>query len=439
MSPHPAAEARDFLTRHPEIETVDLLISDLNGVLRGKRVARENLEKAYTQGINLPASVYALDILGNTIEATGLGLASGDADRVCRPLPGTLMPTPWRRQGRQAQLLMAMEEPDGEGFFAEPRRVLARQLARLAERGLTPVVAVEMEFYLVDRERDADGSLQPPCSPATGERAHHSQLYSVSELDEYAAFLDEVQGAADFQGLPLDTMLKECAPGQFEITLKHDADVLAACDAALLLKRLIKGIAQNHDVEATFMAKPYGLEAGNGTHVHISLLDAAGANVFAADDDLLGSPVLKQAIAGLLELMPASVALFAPNLNSFRRFQPGLYVPMAPTWGFDNRSVAVRIPSGSNAARRLEHRVAGADANPYLLLAALLAGIEHGLSGELAPPPPITGNAYDQVTPSLTNSWCQALDLLEASEPLRAALGDAFLAVFLANRRAERD
>lgn len=440
MSPHVASEARDFLAQHPEIDAIDLLISDLNGVLRGKRVSPENLEKAYTQGINLPASVYALDILGNTIEETGLGLDSGDADRVCRPLPGTLMPTPWRRQGRQAQLLMHMQEPDGSGFFAEPRQLLGRQLERLTARGLTPVVAVEMEFYLVDRQRDASGTIQPPCSPATGERASQSQLYSVSELDEYADFLSEVQSAADIQRLPLDTMLKECAPGQFEITLKHGADVLAACDAAVLLKRLIKGVAQNHGFEATFMAKPYGLEAGNGTHVHISLLNEDGDNVFAATDgDPLGTPDLHHAAAGLLTLMPASVALFAPNLNSFRRFQPGLYVPMAPTWGFDNRSVAVRIPSGPNAARRLEHRVAGADANPYLLLAALLAGIDYGLSRELTPPPPITGNAYAQVEPSLTNSWCQALDLLEASEPLRAALGDDFLTVFLANRRAERD
>ncbi|MFO7647249.1 glutamine synthetase family protein [Halomonas campaniensis] len=440
MSSDAAAEARAFLARHPEVDAIDLLISDLNGVLRGKRIGRESLEKAYTQGINLPASVYALDILGNTIEETGLGLAIGDGDRVCRPLPGTLMPTPWRRGGRQAQLLMAMEEADGTPFFAEPRRVLARRLERLAARGLTPVVAVEMEFYLVDRKRGERGMIQPPCSPATGERASQSQLYSVTELDEYAAFLGEVQAAAEVQSLPLDTMLKECAPGQFEITLRHGADVLAACDAAVLLKRLIKGVAQNHGVEATFMAKPYGLEAGNGTHVHVSLLDAAGDNVFAAEaGDPLGTPALKQAIAGLLDLMPASMALFAPNLNSFRRFQPGLYVPMAPTWGFDNRSVAVRIPSGPNVARRLEHRVAGADANPYLLLAALLAGIEHGLAGELSPPAPVTGNAYEQFPPSLTNSWCQALDLLEASEPLNAALGEDFLGVFLANRRAERD
>ncbi|MBS9402035.1 glutamine synthetase [Halomonas sp. TRM85114] len=440
MPSHPADEALSFLERHPEIDSIDLLLSDLNGVLRGKRIGRGSLEKAYREGINLPASVFALDILGNTIEKTGLGLEKGDADRVCRPLPGTLMPTPWRRQGRQGQLLMGMVEADESPFFAEPRQVLARQLERLTARGLTPVVAVEMEFYLVDRERDTLGMIQPPCSPTTGERATQSQLYSVSELDEYADFLEAVQAAAQVQGLPLDTMLKECAPGQFEITLKHGDDVLAACDAAVLLKRLIKGVAIDHGFEATFMAKPYGLEAGNGTHVHISLLGEAGDNVFAATDgDSLGSATLHQAVAGLLALMPASVALFSPNMNSFRRFQPGLYVPMAPTWGFDNRSVAVRIPSGPNTARRIEHRLAGADANPYLLLAVLLAGIEHGLAAELTPPPPVTGNAYQQFPPSLTNSWSQALDLLESSDVLAQALGRDFLKVFLANRHAERD
>ncbi|GHE22470.1 glutamine synthetase family protein [Halomonas urumqiensis] len=440
MPSRPADEAREFLDRHPEIDSIDLLISDLNGVLRGKRVGRGNLEKAFQEGINLPASVFALDILGNTIEETGLGLSTGDGDRVCWPIPDTLMPSPWLKQGRQAQLLMSMYEPDGKPFFADPRHVLENLVARFRQRGLTPVVAVEMEFYLVDRKRDAHGLIQPPCSPATGERATQSQLYSINELDEYAELLEAIQAAADIQGLPLDTTLKECAPGQFEINLKHGDDVLAACDSAVLLKRLIKGMALNHGFEATFMAKPYGQEAGNGTHVHISLLDERDHNVFAAEDeDPLGTPQLKQAIAGLLSLMPASMALFAPNLNSFRRFQPGLYVPMAPTWGYDNRSVALRIPSGANAARRIEHRVAGADVNPYLLLAALLAGIEHGLEHQLTPPPAVTGNAYQQYPPSLTNSWLQALALLDASEPLRQALGDPFMDVYLANRRAERD
>ncbi|WP_111414609.1 glutamine synthetase family protein [Billgrantia lactosivorans] len=434
-----ADQAREFLERHPAIDSIDLLISDLNGVMRGKRIPRDNLGKVCRQGINLPASVFALDIHGHTIEATGLGLATGDSDRICRPLAGSLVATPWLREGRQAQLLMTMVEPDETPFFADPRQVLARQLERLRRRGLTPVAAVEMEFYLVDRQRTPEGLIQPPRSPRNGDRATQSQLYSIDELDEYADFLEQVQHAARRQNLPLDTALKECAPGQFEITLGHCDDALRACDSAVLLKRLIKGVALHHGFEATFMAKPYGLEAGSGTHVHLSLLDDRGRNVFAAENgDPLGSPTLHQAVAGLLELMPASMAVCAPNLNSFRRFQPGLYVPMTPAWGFDNRSVALRIPSGDNDARRIEHRVAGADVNPYLLLAVMLASIEHGIAQQLVPPAPVEGNAYEQFEPSLTNSWHLALDLLEASEPLGDALGRDFVRVFVANRRAER-
>ncbi|WP_290796513.1 glutamine synthetase family protein [Halomonas sp.] len=432
-------DVRAFLDAHPEISSVDLLISDLNGVIRGKRIPRDNLTKAYTGGIALPASVFALDINGHTIEATGLGLDSGDGDRLCRPIPGSLKPVPWVARGHQAQLLMTMEEFDGTPFFADPRQLLTRVLGRLTALGLTPVVAVELEFYLVDRQRNAVGLIQPPCSPVSGERATQSQLYSMLELDEYADFLEDIQSAAQVQGLPLDTALKECAPGQFEINLMHCDDVLAACDHAVQLKRLIKGVALRHGFEATFMAKPYGQEAGNGMHVHISLLDDNGLNVFSEPgDDPLGSPRLRQAVAGLLALMPTSMAICAPNLNAFRRLQPGLYVPMAPTWGFDNRSVALRIPAGVRAARRIEHRVAGADANPYLLLATLLAALHHGLSAKLDPPPPIVGNAYDQTAPSLTNSWQQALDLLEADAVLGEALGRDFLHVYLANRRAER-
>lgn len=440
MPPHPVNEARDFLTRHPDIDSIDLLLSDLNGIQRGKRIPRDNLTKAYLNGINLPGSVFALDIAGNTIEETGLGLDTGDRDFVCRPVAGTLMPTPWLRNGRHGQLLMSMHDDDGDLFFADPRSVLTRQIHRLADAGLRAVVALELEFYLVDRQRNDQGMSQPPCSPATGERATESQLYSISALDEYAAFLEDIQHAANEQQLPLDTALKECAPGQFEINLLHGDDVLKACDSAVLLKRLIKGVAIQHGFEATFMAKPYGGEAGNGMHVHMSLLDDQGNNVFAAtDQNPLGNETLHHAIGGLMALMADAMALFAPNMNSFRRFQAGLYVPMVPTWGYDNRSVALRIPSGPNSARRVEHRVAGADANPYLLLATLLASIDYGICQQIDPGPPVTGNAYAQFEPTLVNSWAQALNQLEASEPLTEALGSDFLKVFLANRRAERE
>ncbi|TVU73951.1 MULTISPECIES: glutamine synthetase family protein [Cobetia] len=436
----PVDEVREFLDRHPEIENIDLLISDINGIQRGKRIPRENLEKAYALGINLPGSVFALDIAGNTIEETGLGLETGDSDQVCRPIAGTLMPAPWLRNGKQGQLLMNMRDDKDGPFFADPRNQLQKQVDVLAAMGLTAVVALELEFYLVDRERDDLGMAQPPCSPVTGERATESQLYSIGELDEYADFLEEIQNAARIQKLPLDTALKECAPGQFEINLIHLDDVMKACDSAVLLKRLIKGVALRHGFDATFMAKPYGDEAGNGMHAHMSLLDRDGNNVFsAADENPLGTDMLRHAIGGLLELMPASMALFAPNLNSYRRFQQGLYVPMAPTWGFDNRSVAIRIPSGPNEARRLEHRVAGADVNPYLLLATLLASVAHGITHQVSPGEPVTGNAYDQFEPSLTNSWSEALTLLEESPPLTDAFGAPFLNVFISGRRAERE
>ncbi|MFC0268282.1 glutamine synthetase family protein [Kushneria aurantia] len=438
-SQDPTREARDFLAAHTDIARVDVLISDLNGVLRGKRIPRDSLEAAFANGINLPASIFALDITGNTIEETGLGLDSGDGDRACMPIAGTLAVVPWQQRAPTAQLLMTMVEPDGRGWHADPRQVLAGVLAGFTHQGLTPVVAIEQEFYLLDTQRGDRGQPQPPRSPLTGERARSSQLYSIGELDEYADFIEAIHHACEAQELPLDTALKECAPGQFEINLRHRQDALRACDDAVMLKRAIKGVAQQHGFDATFMAKPWGDEAGSGTHVHISLLDGDGHNVLAAaDGNPMGSERLRHAIAGVLELMPASMAVCAPNLNAFRRFQPGLYVPLTPCWGFDNRSVAVRIPSGPAAATRLEHRVAGADVNVYLLTAVLLAAMAHGLDNRLEPPAPVEGNAYDQLEASLPDSWGVALELWLENEVLGERLGHDFQRIFYANRQAER-
>ncbi len=202
MPSHSPDDVQAFLDRHPQIDSFDLLINDLNGVIRGKRIPRGNLAKAYHSGIALPASVFALDINGNTIEETGLGLTSGDSDRLCRPIPGSLMPVPWLRNGRQGQLLMSMVEADESPFFADPRQVLARVLGRLTAMELTPVVALELEFYLVDRQRTEARLIQPPRSPGSGERATQSQLYSMLELDEYADFLEDIQSAAAARACP---------------------------------------------------------------------------------------------------------------------------------------------------------------------------------------------------------------------------------------------
>lgn len=430
-----SGEARQFLAQHPDIAEISLLISDLNGIIRGKRVARGALERVYGEGVCLPGSLFGTDVTGKTVEATGLGLSQGDADRVCRPVPGTLRPIPWSVQPA-AQLLMSMYEENGEPFFADPRHVLAQVVSRLAADGLHPVVAVEMEFYLLDRERDHLGRPRPPRSPVTGRRDRQTQVYGISELDEYGELLKDMAAAAAEQAIPADTAVSEYAPGQYEINLHHEPDPVSACDHAVLLKRLIKGVAGRHGMDATFMAKPYPEQSGSGMHVHVSVVDAEGRNVFV-DEHNGDTPRLAHAIGGLLRTMPEAIALFAPNVNSLRRFQPGAYVPLAPTWGYNNRTTALRVPAGPASSRRIEHRVAGADANTYLVVAALLAGLHYGIAAGIEPGPAIEGDAERHREPAFTRDPGRALSELAASDVLADYLGRRFLEVYVACKQAE--
>ncbi|MEX6502013.1 glutamine synthetase family protein [Pseudomonas zhanjiangensis] len=428
-------EANAFLKEHPEVQFVDLLIADMNGVVRGKRIERASLHKVYEKGINLPASLFALDINGSTVESTGLGLDIGDADRICFPIPNTLCNEPWQKRPT-AQLLMTMHELDGTPFFADPREVLRQMVEKFDELGLTICAAFELEFYLIDQE-NVNGRPQPPRSPISGKRPHSTQVYLIDDLDEYVDCLQDMLEAAKEQDLPADAIVKESAPAQFEVNLHHTKDALKACDHALLLKRLIKNIAYDHEMDSTFMAKPYPGQAGNGLHVHISLLDKkTGQNIFTSEDPLQ-CDVLRHAIGGVLETMPASMAFLCPNVNSYRRFGAQFYVPNAPSWGLDNRTVAVRVPTGSPDAVRIEHRVAGADANPYLMMAAILAGIHHGMTNKLEPGEPIEGNSYEQLEQSLPNNLRDALRELDDSEVLNKYIDPKYIDIFVACKEAE--
>ncbi len=428
-------EARTFLRSNESVGNIDLLITDANGIVRGKRIRRDALGKVYEKGICLPGSIFGCDICGDTVETTGLGFDRGDSDDICLPVPDTLSLTGWQ-SGADAQVIMSMFEADGTPFFADPRQVLERVLARFRADGLNPMIAVELEFYLLDREAGAGGAPQPPMSPVTGERESSTQVYGMAELDAYSAFLDEVDRLCSMQNLPADTAVAEYAPGQYEINLHHVADAAAACDQAMLLKRIIKRAAERFGMDATFMAKPYADRSGSGTHIHVSMLDAGGGNVFE-DASPAGSEALRYAVGGLLEAMPESMAILAPNANSFRRFQPGNFVPMTPCWGVNNRTTAIRIPAGDPAARRIEHRVAGADANVYLVVAAVLAGMHHGMANEIEPPPPSEGDAAAEEG-TLPNSWLHAIEALERGAILPGYLGEDFLRVFAACRRQER-
>lgn len=431
------AEANAFLQQYPDTQTVDLLLCDANGIFRGKRVQADSLSKIYGSGVLLAKSLFAQDITGRTAESAGIGFETGDMDCVCIPLPGTLCRTPWHDRP-SAQTLLRMYDAHGNPYAGDPQSVLDAVLERFSETGLTPVVAIELEFYLIDRHRTADNRPQLPISPVTGEREHHISVYAITDLDDYGDLLGEMSDAADVQGIPADTAVAEASPGQFEINLHHQADARLACQHALMLKRLIKGVAQKNGLEATFMPKPFPDIAGNGTHVHVSLLDEAGNNVFALGEQPVNE-TLKNAIAGLAETMHECMLLFAPNANSYRRFVAEWFVPLTPTWGLNNRTVALRVPGGDTAARRIEHRLAGADVNPFLLTAAVLAGMHHGITKKLQPGPITRGNAYEQHPPSLPITWESTLKAFEQAQIIPDYLGEEFCRVYSAIKREEYD
>jgi len=432
-------ECRDFLAAHPQVRFVDVFFTSMTGVPRGKRLRIHELQAVYDYGRFLPGSILVVDTTGADCEDTGLVWEDGDADRRARPVPGTLTLAPWLGDD-MAQVMLSMYELDGAPNDLDPRHVLQRVLDRYAADGLTPVAACELEYYLVDLERTADGDLQPPRSALTGQRPHGIEVYGLPELAAIAPFLRELWDTADVIGVPLEGAISEFAPSQVELTLKHKPDALRACDDALLYKRMAKGVALRHGCEATFMAKPWADRAGNGFHVHVSFNDKDGNNL-CADEDPEGSPMLRHAIGGMKQLLGEGMAILAPNANSYRRFKANSYAPVAATWGVNNRTVSLRIPAGPAPTRHVEHRVAGADGNPYLVMAVLLASAHHGLTNRIDPGPAVVGDGYAAAAKEksrLPSNWFASVDLFDQSTVLRDYLGDRFVDMFVSVKRTEQ-
>jgi glutamine synthetase len=434
-----ADELDRFLEAHPEIGFFEVLFTSMTGVPRGKRLRRHEMRGVYDYGRFLPGSILVVDITGQDCEDTGLVWEDGDADRLGKPIPGTLVPAPWLGPD-VAQVMLSLHELDGTPNDLDPRYVLGRVLDRFAADGLTPVAACELEYYLVDARRTADGRIQLPPSRFTGLPPTLHQVYGLPEIEEAAPFLRDLWAAADAQGVPLEGVISEYAPGQLELTLKHGPDVLRACDEAVMYKRAAKGVALTHGCEATFMAKPFADRAGSGFHVHVSFNDAEGRNLCASDDPA-GSELLRHAIGGMQALLPEGMAVFAPNANSFRRFKANSYAPVAPTWGVNNRTVSLRVPAGLPPTRHVEHRVAGADANPYLTLACVLAAAHYGITNRIDPGPAVVGNGYAQAAESkyqLPTNWFAAVGLFAGSEVLQDYLGERFVRMFSTVKRIEQ-
>ncbi|ARE39374.1 glutamine synthetase family protein [Rhodovulum sp. P5] len=399
----------EWLRAHPQVRTIRVAACDLNGQARGKRLPSRFSDRVEEEGTRFPLSVLNLDIWGEDIEGSPLVFDSGDADGVLHPTGRGFVPMPWL-DAPTALLPLWMFDEAGQPFDGCPRHALNRVLQAYTARGWTPQVATELEFYLID---DSEDGIHAPRSPRSGKRREAAEILSLRTLDAFDAFFTDLYDACEAMDLPADAAISEGGMGQFEVNLLH-GPAMKAADDTWLFKMLVKGLARKHGLAGSFMAKPYPDQAGNGLHMHFSVLDANGNNIFD-DDSPDGSGLLRQAVAGCLAALPDMTLILAPHANSYDRLVPGAHAPTGICWAKENRTSAIRIPGGSPRARRIEHRVAGGDINPYLMIAAVLGAALQGIEEQLAPPPPITGNAYDQDLPQIPTCWHAAIDAFEQS------------------------
>ena len=432
------AEAETFLAAHPEIEAFDIVLHDANGIGRGKIIRRHELLGMFKSGRHLPISILGLDICGEDVHETGLIWDEGDGDRRAWPIPGTLRPIHASNPAR-GEVLMCVYELDGTPMSSDPRHALQRQVDAMAAEGLHPAGAFELEFFLLANERGPDGKMVPARDVLDGRRNSKTDVYSVDQLHGMLPLFNDVYADAKLAGIKAETLISEFAPGQYELTLHYRENVMQAADDLMRLKRIVRMHARLHGVTACFMAKPNEDYAGSGMHFHVSLQDDAGKNVFVEAVEGQYCDTILHAIGGLRATMAESMLIFAPHANSWRRFASNSYAPVSPTWGVNNRSVALRIPAGDIRARRIEHRPAGVDANPYLVAATVLAGIRLGMADKIDPGPETKGNGYEggEDAPAIPVDWRSAIEAAKASDFLKSALGEDLHRTFTAVKSAE--
>jgi glutamine synthetase len=417
-----------------ESEHIEAFIIDVNGVPRGKWVQRDKAKALLGTGIAMPRSAFLLDIWGRDIVEGGVAFDTGDPDGLCTAVPHSITRMGWV-EGNASQAMLTMREADGAYFYLDPRGVLARVLERFASAGLTPALGVELEFYLVGT---GHGGLKiaPRGADESGWRGWQIDAVGLSEIHDYEPILREMMATAKAQEITLETLISENGPGQFEVTLKYSTDALRVADSATLFKRTIKQVARKHGLTATFMAKPYGQWAGSGMHVHMSVLGRDGKNIFVGTPER-AAPILYHALGGIIHAMPDTMLTLAPHANSYRRFAPGVHAPTFGDWGHDNRMAALRIITSDPPASRIEHRVAGADCNPYLAFASLLGSALHGIETHADPGPETFGDRRSPQAPPLPIAWSAALDRFADSPTMAGIFGADFQRTYTACKRQE--
>lgn len=412
------------------VRDVECLFPDVSGYPRGKLMPAASFAKG--QELRIAQAIPMQCVTGEY----SYDPIFPDADPDVRLVPdiSTLKPVPWASVPRYMAIHDCVEM-SGELCAFAPRSVLKTVLARYAQAGLTPVVAPEIEFYLTAANTDPAEALRAPVG--RGGRAEVGQsAFSMNMLNELAPFWDEFHAAIDALGIRADTWIHEVGPTQYEINLMH-GDALAVADQAFLFKMAAKEVALKHGLNAVFMAKPLSGEAGSSMHLHQSIVDAQGRNIFSAADGS-ATPAFSQYLGGLQTYGPDLMLIYAPFVNSYRRYVTGSQAPINLDWGYDNRTTGLRIPLSGPAARRVENRIAGADANPYLAIAASLTAGLAGMQEQLAPSAPIEGNGYDQAH-TLARSFLMAHDQLAHSAHAARLLGADFVRAYLAVKQLEHD
>ena len=413
------------------LDEVECVIADLPGIARGKAVPASKWEKQ--SHFHLPNSIFFQTITGDWGEAAGPG-GWTEPDMILKPDMGTAAAAPWADDGTLQVIHDAFDQKGDPVGFA-PRNVLKRVVDLYRAQGWTPVVAPEMEFYLVGKNTDPAKAIEPMMG-RTGRPAAGRQAYSMMAVDDYGPVIDEIYEYAEIQGIEIDGITQEGGAGQLEINLLHGDPVLLA-DQVFYFKRLIREAALKHDCFATFMAKPIDGEPGSAMHIHHSILDADGQNIFTGPQGG-ETDAFFHFIGGLQEHMPSVIAVIAPYVNSYRRYVRDHAAPINLEWGRDNRTTGIRIPLSPPEARRIENRLAGMDCNPYLCIAASLACGYLGLMNEIRPDKRYQGDAYD-AEDDIPKGLFAALDLFDEATEMHAALGPEFARVYSIVKRAEYD
>jgi len=409
------------------ISEVECLIPDLNGVIRGKVFpAQKFLQSERDTALRIPSSVYSLTVTGEYSDDENDALSMMDPDVVLQPDLDTICVAPGYKTPT-AFVFADAYHANGAPYEIAPRYVLKRMVKLYEEMGLKPVVAPELEFYLTQINTDPDLPLLPPAG-RSGRSETSPQPYGLEAITEYEDLIETIYEHAEAASLHLDTMIHESGTAQLEINFNH-GDAVHVSDQVLVFKRIVRQVALKHGVYATFMAKPMENQPGSAMHLHISVIDAkSGENLFGAPDGG-NTEMFLHFIGGLRTYLRQIAPLFAPNVNSFRRMRPNFSAPINLQWGYDNRSCGLRVPISPPSSRRVENRLPGADANPYLALAASLVAGYLGIKEKIDPGDMIEGNAYEKAR-TLPRTLAEALDRFKECKPVIDLLGAPFCDAF---------